>query len=277
MINTRDAEPWCFGEEVEDVARNFISLRYRLMPYVYSAFYEAAQNGMPVNRSLALLHPHEANVYQEPYQNQYMFGRALLVVPVRSDQTCHKMWLPSGGWYNLYDDERFDGNQNLILEYGKEKIPVFVKAGSVLFMQQKRNNLSEKFANETLELHLYPGGEGHFELYEDDGATHEHLSGKFSLRKVKMDASGCTIDAADGSFTSRYAKWKIYIHGSHQISSISINAETHQVQREDYRFIEPVSDFDPFVAYDKKYKNEISDLPFAIIETPKNNIHISWK
>ena len=155
MINTRDAEPWCFGEEVEDVARNFISLRYRLMPYVYSTFYEAAQNGMPVNRSLALLHPHEANVYQEPYQNQYMFGRALLVVPVRSDQTCHKMWLPSGGWYNLYDDEHLAGNQNLILEYGKEKIPVFVKAGSVLCMQQKRNNLSEKFENETLELHLY--------------------------------------------------------------------------------------------------------------------------
>jgi hypothetical protein len=92
-----------------------------------------------------------------------------------------------------------------------------------------------------------------------------------------MDASGCTVDAADGSFTSRYAKWKIYIHGSHQISNISINSDTHQVQREPYRFIEPVSDFDPFVAYDKKYSDEISDLPFTIIDTPKNTIHISWK
>jgi hypothetical protein len=49
------------------------------------------------------------------------------------------------------------------------------------------------------------------------------------------------------------------------------------VQRETYRFIEPVSDFDPFVAYDKKYSDEISDLPFTIIDTPKNTIHISWK
>jgi alpha-glucosidase len=187
------------------------------------------------------------------------------------------MWLPSGGWYNLFNDEMFAGNQSLILEYGKEKIPVFVKAGTVLCMQQKRNNLSEKLENETLELHLYPGDEGHFELYEDDGATHEHLSGKYSLRKVKMDASGCTVDAADGGLISRFSKWKIYIHGSHQISSISINSDTNHVQRESYRFIEPVSDFDPFVAYDKKYSDEISDLSFAIIDTPKNNIHISWK
>lgn len=277
MINTRDAEPWSFGEEVEDIARNFISLRYCLMPYIYSAFYEASQTGMAVSRSLALLHPHAPEVYQDPYQNQYMFGPSLLVVPVRSDQSCHKMWLPPGSWYNLYNDEQLKGNQSLILEYGKEKIPVFVKAGSVLCMQQKRNNLSEKFENETLEVHLYPGGEGRFEVYEDDGATHEHLSGKYSLRKIKLDASGCTIDAADGSFNSRFSKWKIYIHGSHQISSISINTDTHQVQRETYRFIEPVSDFDPFVAYDKKYSDEIADLPFTIIDTPKNTIHISWK
>jgi alpha-glucosidase len=277
MINTRDAEPWCFGEEVEDIARNYINLRYRLMPYVYSAFYEAAQNGMPVNRSLALMHPHELNVYQEPYQNQYMFGPAILVIPVRSDQTCHKMWLPSGGWYNLYDDERFTGNQNLILEYGKEKIPVFVKAGSVLCMQQKRNNLSEQFENETLELHVYPGAHGNFEFYEDDGVTHAHQSGNFNRRQINLDALSCTIQAAEGSYASRFSRWKIYLHGNRQISTLSINADTHQVQRETYRFIEPISDFDPFVAIDKVYRDEISDLPFVIIDTPLNTIHITWK
>ena len=71
MINSKSAKPWAFGEEVEEISRNYIGLRYRLLPYIYSAFYESSQTGMPVVQSLAIGHTYDAKIYEPAYQNQY--------------------------------------------------------------------------------------------------------------------------------------------------------------------------------------------------------------
>jgi alpha-glucosidase len=73
MINSRDSEPWAYGEEVEQISRNYIKFRYQLLPYIYSLFYEASQTGMPVQRSLAIDYPHDYKIYDGQFYNQYLF------------------------------------------------------------------------------------------------------------------------------------------------------------------------------------------------------------
>ena len=121
MINTKDSEPWSFGEEVEQISRNYIKLRYQLLPYIYSLFYEAALTGMPVQRSLAIYHAHDDRIYQGPFQHQYLFGPSILVAPVESNQSFAKVLFPKGNWYSLFDgDRRFrhEVRQNPCLQEG---------------------------------------------------------------------------------------------------------------------------------------------------------------
>src|SRR6056297_858309 len=109
MFNSRDAEPWCFGEAVEEIARNYLKLRYKLLPYIYSLFYECSQTGLPVARSLAIDYPRDDNIYAPFWQYQFLFGPALLVCPQRSDRCFSKVYLPEGRWYDFYTDRPYEG------------------------------------------------------------------------------------------------------------------------------------------------------------------------
>ncbi|MFN7258355.1 MAG: TIM-barrel domain-containing protein, partial [Cyclobacteriaceae bacterium] len=114
MINTRDSEPWSFGEKVEEIARNYMKLRYRLMPYLYSLFFDAAKTGMPINRSLAFYFPFDEKIYDHQFHNQYLFGPALLVAPVESNKDLLRVYLPQGTWYDLMTDQLRGGNQQFV-------------------------------------------------------------------------------------------------------------------------------------------------------------------
>ena len=101
----RRSEPWNFGEHSEDIVRRYIQFRYKLMPYIYSAFYRASQTGLPVNRSLVLDYSYEQLIFDHKYDNEYMFGDAILVAPVKGDENVAKVFLPKGDWYSIFDDE----------------------------------------------------------------------------------------------------------------------------------------------------------------------------
>ncbi|HEV8512994.1 MAG TPA: TIM-barrel domain-containing protein, partial [Cyclobacteriaceae bacterium] len=155
MINTRDSEPWSYGEEVENICRNYIKFRYQLMPYIYSLFYDASKTGMPIQRSLAIVHPHEPQVYNGQFQHQYLFGPSILVAPVESNKELTKAFLPEGEWYYLYTGKIYSGNQEIMLECPIHLLPVFIKGGSVLPMQRAVSSTSEK--TDELILHVYEG------------------------------------------------------------------------------------------------------------------------
>lgn len=274
MVNSRDSEPWSFGEEVEDISRNYISLRYRLMPYLYSVFYEASTAGIPVSRSLALMHPFEENVYKDPYHNQYLFGPALLVIPIRSGLQFHKAWFPEGNWYRLYDDALETGNREAVLEYGKELIPVFVKAGSILLMQQNLQSLAEASKADNLEIHLYTGADGSFEYYEDDGETYAFEQGAFLKRRFDMHGSSLKISAAAGAFSSRFKTFTVYLHGK-QVTEIKVNGVAKATSAENYRFVEPVSDFDPYHVPPKD-PVEVKNLSVIRMDYSTAEINLEW-
>ncbi len=144
MINSRDSEPWSYGEEVEQIARNYIKFRYQLMPYLYSLFYEASLTGMPVQRSLALDYTFSPQVYDHLFHHQYLLGPFILVAPVESTKTLVRIYLPAGEWYYLFTGVKYSGDQEIIIDCPIHKLPVFIKSGAVLPMQRSLPNTTRK-------------------------------------------------------------------------------------------------------------------------------------
>jgi alpha-glucosidase len=245
MINTRDSEPWSYGEEVEQIARNVIKFRYQLMPYIYSLYHEAATTGKPVQRSLALDYSFEQKVYDHAYHNQYLFGPSLLVAPVESTKDLMKIYLPEGDWHYLYTGKKYDGNQEIFLECPIHKLPVFVKGGAVLPMKKAGKNTREE--TEDLILHIYQGKKpSSFVFYEDDGETFGYQKGAFARRVISYhgDENRLSLLATEGSFKTQYKNLIIAFHGS-PVMNVVINGTSSPIESKEFSFFTPLEKYDP--------------------------------
>lgn len=275
MVNSRDSEPWSFGEEVEEISRNYIKLRYHLMPYLYSLFYEASKTGMPINRSMAIQYPHDEKVYYGTYQHQYFFGPAILVAPVESYKDFVKVYLPTGTWYGLFDDHTFT-NGELIIESPVEKLPVFVKGGSILTMDSDPA-LNTKQKSSILEVHVYYSSEsGSFKLYQDDGISFAYETEECSTQEFLFTPADCSIQIEKpiGTYDSQYKGYKVFFHGFKQLETVVVNGVNTKTNNSDYRFLQPLRSFDPVVLTNEGYK--ISNLPYIEIPNTNESITINW-
>lgn len=246
MINSRDSEPWSYGEEVEQISRNYIKFRYQLLPYLYSLFYEASQNGMPIQRSLAIDYTHSTKVYEGTYQHQYLFGPSILVVPVESNKEFVKVYFPEEKWwYSLYTGDRHAGNTEVIVEAPVHRLPVYVKAGAIIPMQPVVSHTGEK--SDSLHVHLYAGdSDNTFLYYEDDGDSFDYRQGTFSKRLMRYEATDnrFTIHRAEGTYRSPVKKLKLILHGF-ELNSISINGTVTDIYPEINRFFTGLEKYDP--------------------------------
>jgi len=246
MINTRDSEPWSYGEEAEQICRNYIRFRYQLLPYIYSLFYDASQTGMPVQRSLAIDHTNDARVYSELYHNQYLFGPSILVAPVESNKELLKVFLPKGEWYDVYTGKRLGGNQEVIVESPIHRLPVFIKAGSVLPMQKATMHTGIK--QDEWILHIYHGQDSsEFLYYTDDGQTFDYQNGKFLKRLIHYLAheNKVVIHAEEGSYKTDFITTRIVLHGI-ESTVITINGSKLELTTQKNSFFSPFEKYDPF-------------------------------
>jgi alpha-glucosidase len=230
--DARSSEPWTYGDDVETISRNFINLRYRLMPYLYSAFHDASTSGAPVMRSLAIDYTHDQKVYAPAFQNQYMFGKSFLVAPFESTKEFGKVYFPAGTWYDLYSDAVQAGAQERIVELTAAKLPVYVKAGSIVPVQSLVQSTAEK-PDGTLALHIYKGDADNSHVYyEDDGATFAYQNGAFYKRTISYHASARQIEigAAEGSFRSKFGKLQLVLHGFGDTPALTINGKNVAAQ-----------------------------------------------
>lgn len=214
-FNTKAAEPWTFGEDVLDIARRYISLRYQLLPYIYSNFYESTQSGLPVMRSLVIDYTLDKKVLWSPYQNEYLFGSSLLVAPFESNRDAGKLYLPEGSWYDLYSDNLIEGKQELLIPLSLEKLPVYVKAGSILPMQSLVQSTSDK-PTDTLLMHIYKGNTSStFNYYEDDGKSFRYEQGNYYKRQISFTPANKSINFAPvtGAYKSNFKFIKLVLHG----------------------------------------------------------------
>lgn len=188
VIESTRQEPWRFGERVEAVCREALNLRYRLMPYLYSLFYEATATGLPIVRPLLLEYPEDRNVYN--LCDQFLLGRDLLAAPIiRPGTTARSVYLPQGEWLDFHTGERLQGGRHILAEAPLEIMPLYVRAGAVIPEQPLRQHTGET-PDGPLTLNVYAGGDGGFALFEDDGRTFGYEEGRYRLREFAWTSSG---------------------------------------------------------------------------------------
>ncbi len=221
--NTRDHEPWAYGEQVEHISKKYLELRYQLLPYLYSTFYESSRSGLPISRSLAMDYTFDDKIYNHSYQNQYLFGPAFLIVPTESTQKFSKVYLPEGRWFHYWSGQAYEGNQSIIVDAPLDKLPVFVKEGAIIPMQSTVQYTSQS-ASDTLDIHVYKGSEKtSFEYYEDDGTSFDYRKGGFYKRSLKYDPNGTLIlGKVEGSYQSKFTHAKIILHKAGEKNGIDI-------------------------------------------------------
>lgn len=266
MINSNDAEPWAFGEEVEEISRNYIQLRYRLLPTLYSKFYASCQSGLPLAESLAVQFSQDQAIYQSAFQNQYLFCDSFLVTPVESTKDITKVYLPEGEWYYLFSDQKSSGKQTVYQDCPLNYLPVYVKGGQIFTMQSDVENTGGKHDG-ILRIHVYKGKTGSkFLHYEDAGEGLEYQSGVFYRRKIHYNPNSGSIEfaSAEGNYPSDFTKLKIYFHGFSS-GEVLVGGKVHTLQSENFAFLGKLTEFDPLPEHDHPYF-EIKNLLYLELD-----------
>ncbi|MDR6565086.1 DUF5110 domain-containing protein [Chitinophaga ginsengisegetis] len=188
-------------------------LRYRLLPYIYSLAGWTYHNDYTIMRGLAMDFATDTAVLN--ITDQYMFGPSLLINPVYEyRQTKRTLYLPrSAGWYDLYSGRWYAGGQKITADAPYERMPLFVKAGSIVPFGPGLQYTTEKQAD-TLTLNIYTGADASFNLYEDEGANYNYEKGAFSIIPVKYTQATGTVTVGDrkGSFNGMLQKRTIRIN-----------------------------------------------------------------
>ncbi|MBK6347687.1 MAG: glycoside hydrolase family 31 protein [Bacteroidales bacterium] len=274
-------EPWAYGSEAEAIAREFIGFRYKLMPYIYSTFYETSNTGMPVVRSLCIDNPFNTQVYSLHYQYQFMLGEALMVVPVTTKEETRQLYLPPGLWYDVYNDRTYTGDSEISVKCPIYRIPVFVKASSVLPVQSLVQTTAEQ-PSDTLQIHIYKGSENNsFLLYEDDGLTFDYKEKHFRKQQIDYLAGENVVlfRKPEGSFQSRYKHHQLILHGfGAEISQVIVNGQTENLKISESAILNPLKALEP--VYEATYYKLISsdqgipEVKTVLMKNTNNEIRV---
>ena len=199
---SKDQEPWSYGRHYESINRKSIELRYKLLPYIYTQFYKAYKDGTPIMRPVFFEYPDDKETYSDA--TEFLFGDAFLVAPVLWEgQKKRDVRLPQGEWYNYWTDEKYIGPNSINIDAPLERIPLFVKAGSIIPTQHVVQYISEE-PIDSLTFDIYPSAEASTILYEDDGLSFNYLKNEFCLRninlKTKSDGYEIGISNPEGSY-----------------------------------------------------------------------------
>ena len=211
-----DKEPWVFGEKVEKIVKKYIELRYRLLPYIYTTFWQHTTYGTPILRPLSFIDQSDPETHYR--QDEFGFGDNLLICPVTTpDSKGRWLYLPRGGWYGFWDEAYYEGGMESWAEAPSETLPLFVKAGAVLPHYPVQQYVGEKKI-ETLSLHVYhTDHELESTLFEDAGEGYGYHRKEYNHVKfiVKGNAKSLNISRKiiENGFITEYDNYEIVIHG----------------------------------------------------------------
>ena len=210
-----DKEPWTFDDKYIDIVRKFIEMRYELMPYIYTTFWQHSTTGAPMLRSLHLeVHDDPESFFRE---EEFFLGDHLLVCPIsEAEAVGRRMYLPNGIWYNYWTDEEMVGMLEIKVKAPLDQIPLFVRSGGIIPMQPKMQYVDE-FEFETLTLKAYkPVGSTTSQLYEDKGDGYEYLQGDQSAKTFvsEIDTEKWKItQKIQGTYEVCYKNYLLELHG----------------------------------------------------------------
>jgi alpha-D-xyloside xylohydrolase len=190
----KHTEIWEFGKEAEAILARYDRLRYQLIPYIYSQAKMTYDTGAPFMRPLWMDFPHDPNVAN--LGTEYMFGPAFLVAPVTEQgQTEKNVYLPAGSdWYDFWTNEKIAGGRWVKVAAPIDRIPVFVKAGSIVPIGSEIQSTATK--QSITEIKVYPGKDSEFTLYDDDGVSYDYEKGKGMVTKLHWNNATGALSAS---------------------------------------------------------------------------------
>jgi alpha-glucosidase/alpha-D-xyloside xylohydrolase len=163
---------------IEPVCRQYLNLRYQLMPYTYTLTREAHDTGLPLMRALWLHYPDDAEAVK--LGDEYLWGRDLLIAPVvEKDAKSRRVYLPAGTWFDWWTGEKLEGRRWVERPVDLATMPIYVRAGAIVPLDPVRQYTSQPVSEPTT-LRVYPGASGTFTLYDDDGQSLGYRDGSDS-------------------------------------------------------------------------------------------------
>ena len=171
-------EPWIYDMGSLKIIEEYMNTRNKLIPYIYSESYNYYENGIPLIQPLYYKNP---EIYDEPiYKNEYYFGKNFLIAPITKkkdlvmNRVVQRLFIPKGTWYDFKTGKKFKGGKYYVSFYKDEDYPVFCKAGSIIPLSLNSQEIS---VPTDMEIHIFPGESGQYNLYEDDGITNLYKEG----------------------------------------------------------------------------------------------------
>jgi len=211
-----EKEPWVFGEQYEEIIRKFISLRYKLIPYLYTSFWKNTQIGTPVIKPLIVYDQFDYDTHHR--QDEFIIGEHIMFCPIITQYAIGRwLYLPKGTWYLYWTDRQYIGGMEVWADAPIDSSPIFIKAGAVLPMYPVQQFVGE-LKIQTVELHYYLFNEGlvvsHY--YDDDGESWNYKNGEFMLHTFETYSKKSSFylnHKKNGNWKGDLKTFKFYIHG----------------------------------------------------------------
>ena len=210
-----DQEPWAFDEDVTDVVRKFVELRYQLLPYLYTAFWNLVDHGTPLLKSLVMFDQEDPQTHYRT--DEFIYGNQILVCPIQEPNAKgRRMYIPRGQWYNFWTDEIVEGGKEKWVDAEIDIMPLFVKEGAVIPKYPIQQYVGEKEIElVTLDVY-YKIGKEHSQLFDDAHDGYDYTKGRFSLRTFKLTGKPDELiiqQHKEGKYSAPYENFKLVIHG----------------------------------------------------------------
>jgi alpha-D-xyloside xylohydrolase len=241
--NPDENELWSYGPDAQKILVDYDTLRYRLMPYIYSEAWQVTIRHGTLMRPLAM--DWRNDVEAQNTGDEYLFGPAILVSPVYTEgATSRTVYLPQATWYDFWTGEKQEGGKRIEADAPLSKLPLFVRAGSIVPMGPAMEWATEKAAD-PIELRIYPGADGDFTLYEDENDSYRYEKGAHATIAMHWDdgAKTLTLGAREGGFAGMLAerRFRVVLVGKEHGVGIgeSAAAETSVVYNGEKMVVKP--------------------------------------
>ncbi|HKK12353.1 MAG TPA: TIM-barrel domain-containing protein, partial [Flavobacteriaceae bacterium] len=209
-----DQEPWSFDEDITDIVRKFIELRYQLLPYLYTAFWHHVNEGTPIIKSLVLFDQEDVHTHYRT--DEFMFGDKILVCPIiEPNAKGRRMYVPKGKWFNFWNDKIVKGGKEMWVDADIDSMPIFVKEGAIIPKFPVQQYVDEKEIDMvTLDVY-YKQGKEVSTLYDDTHDGYDYTKGQLSFRTFKLTGRPnelIILQHKEGKYSSGYNNFDIHFH-----------------------------------------------------------------
>jgi alpha-glucosidase len=223
-----DQEPWSFDEQVLSITRKFVELRYQLLPYIYTMYYNYVTYGDPMIKPLVYFDQEDAQTHYR--SDEFVFGNQFLVCPIQEPNALgRRMYIPKGKWYNYWTNEVVEGGKEIWVAAAMDTLPLFVKEGAIIPKYPVQQYVDEKEID-TLHLEVYfKEGRERSLIYEDAHDGYDYKRGKYLIKKLKLYGKNKALlidQFREGHYEPRYKKVKLKFIGlPFKPSKITVDTE----------------------------------------------------